>query len=116
MSAFTSDDTALIVIDMQGDFCVKNEDTYLGRIGLSVANTREPIKPLQVVLAELRQRKFMIVHTREGHRPSLNDCPEIKLWRSRMGGCEVGTKGAHATCCSRALVRGEPSWDLCYAP
>ncbi|KOO33393.1 isochorismatase hydrolase [Chrysochromulina tobinii] len=104
--------TALVVIDMQGDFCVKNEDTYLGRIGLSVANTREPIRPLQVVLSELRRRNFAIIHTREGHRPSLSDCPELKLWRSKMQGCELGTVGASATCCSRALVRGQPSWDI----
>ena len=104
--------TALVVIDMQGDFCRSNEDTYLGRIGLSVANTREPIQPLQVVLSELRRRNFAILHTREGHRPSLSDCPELKLWRSKMQGCELGTVGASATCFSRALVRGQPSWDI----
>ena len=112
MCSFTRDDTALIVIDMQGDFCIKSEDTYLGRIGLSVANTREPIKPLQVVLEKLRKLDFTIIHTREGHRPSMLDCPELKLWRSRMGGCELGTRGAGETCCSRALVRGEASWDF----
>lgn len=110
--AFSASTTALIVIDMQGDFCVKSEDTYLGRIGLSVANTREPIEPLKIVLEELRQRSFTIIHTREGHRASLSDCPELKLWRSKLGGCELGTKGSGATCCSRALVRGEASWDI----
>ena len=109
---FDANNTALIVIDMQGDFCVKSEDTYLGRIGLSVANTREPIKPLQIVLAELRKRNYTIIHTREGHRPSMGDCPELKVWRSKMGGCELGTVGSGASCCSRALVRGEASWDI----
>ena len=108
---FDANSTALVVIDMQGDFCVKSPDTYLGRIGLSVDNTREPIEPLQIVLEELRKRSFTIIHTREGHRPSLSDCPALKVWRSKTGGCELGTKGAGATC-SRALVRGEASWDI----
>lgn len=109
--AFLPSTTALIVIDMQGDFC-ESGDTYLGRVGLSVANTRAPIPALQLVLQELRKRKFSIFHTREGHRPSLADCPELKLWRSRMSGCELGSVGREAHCCSRALVRGQAAWDL----
>ena len=112
---FPRDTTALIIIDMQRDFC-ESEGTYLGRLGLPVDNTRAPIEPLRVVLRELRARDYAIVHTREGHRPSLGDCPELKLWRSRMSGCEVGStsseSAAAATCCSRALVRGQPTWDI----
>ena len=109
---FAPESTALICIDMQRDFCEAGDDTYLGRLGLSVANTRAPIQPLQLLFSELRARRYTIIHTREGHRPSMGDCPELKLWRSRTSGCELGSKGAAATCCSRALVRGQHSHDF----
>ena len=41
----------------------------------------------------------------------MGDCPELKRWRSRMSGCEVGSASSGSVC-SRALVRGEPTRDL----
>jgi len=49
----------------------------------------------------------MIIHTREGHRPDLNDCPPTKLVRGR-GKTRIGDPGPMG----RILVRGELGHDI----
>jgi nicotinamidase-related amidase len=103
--AFDPATTALVVIDMQRDFL---EPGGFGELlGNDVSLLAAAVEPLKAVLAAARETGMTVVHTREGHRPDLTDCPPSKRARGGLetGIGDLGPKG-------RILVRGEHGHDI----
>jgi nicotinamidase-related amidase len=102
---FEPETTALIVIDMQRDFI---EPGGFGEtLGNDVAQLAAIVPTVAALIGWCRTHGVRVLHTREGHRPDLSDCPPAKLRRGapalRIG--DPGTMG-------RILVDGEPGNDI----
>ncbi|MEB3213811.1 MAG: cysteine hydrolase [Leptolyngbyaceae bacterium] len=61
--------TAILVIDMQNDFC--HPDGWLAHIGVDVSPARQPITPLQQFLPIARQQSIPVLWVNWGNRPDL---------------------------------------------
>src|SRR5215207_9517148 len=92
--------TALVIIDMQRDFLYPGGFGEL--LGNDVSMLLKVVEPLQAVLALARAAGMAVIHTREGHRPDLTDCPPSKLARGNLE-TPIGAEGPNG----RILVRGE---------
>jgi nicotinamidase-related amidase len=95
--------TALVIIDMQRDFVLPGG--FGEKLGNDTSLLLAAVEPTQRVLEAARKKKMFVIHTREGHRPDLSDCPPAKL--TRGGATFIGTQGPMG----RILVRGEQGHD-----
>ena len=100
--AFDLETTALVVIDMQRDFL--EPGGFGAMLGNDVSRLSAAIEPLQRVLAAARELGMTILHTREGHRPDMLDCPPAKLARGGF----IGQDSPNG----RILIRGEHGHDI----
>lgn len=99
--------TALLVIDMQNDFC--HPDGFNGsELGLDTTAVRAIIPAVQSLVDWARQNELKIIFTRESHAPDLSDLTPSKKTRYANAGSPIGQAGKMG----RFLVRGEPGADL----
>ena len=105
--AFTFDPetTALLMIDFQRDFV--DPGGFGEALGNDVARLRRAVPAAGRVLRAAREHGILVVHTREGHRPDLTDCPPSKKARGRLK-AGIGDHGPMG----RILVRGEAGHDI----
>src|SRR3974377_2134806 len=89
--------TALLIIDMQRDFVLPGG--FGEALGNDTSLLLSAVEPTQHVLEKAREMGMLVIHTREGPRPDLSDCPPAKL--TRGGQTFIGTKGP----IGRILVR-----------
>ena len=102
----TPANTALIVIDMQVDFCGKGG--YVDCMGYDLALTQAPIEPIRKLLSALRrQRLSRDPYARRPPPGSVRSAREqaLALAADRSGHRRSGPAG-------RILVRGEPGWQI----
>lgn len=91
----------LLVIDMQRDFL--EPGGFGDALGNDVSLLQEAVPAVRRLLAAFRMLGLPVIHTVEGHKPDLSDCPENKRLRGRPG-ARIGDPGPMG----RILVLGEP--------
>jgi biuret amidohydrolase len=101
---FDTASTALVIIDMQRDFVLPGG--FGEKLGNDTSLLLAAVEPTRRVLEQARRMGMFVIHTREGHRPDLSDCPPAKL--TRGGKTFIGEPGPMG----RILVRGEIGQDI----
>ncbi|WP_437494707.1 cysteine hydrolase [Sorangium sp. So ce1014] len=99
------DAVALLVIDMQRDFL--EPGGFGAALGNDVRRLQRIVPTVRLLLDAFRERGLSIIHTKEGHRPDLSDCPPAKRDRGAPG-LRIGEPGPMG----RILVLGEPGNDF----
>ncbi|MEM7742686.1 MAG: isochorismatase family cysteine hydrolase [Pseudomonadota bacterium] len=97
---------ALVVIDMQRDFC--GADGYVALLGEDIAPLAACIDPIARCLAAARSAGMPVIYTRQGYRPDLADLPTWRRLKAQHTGSVVGQPGP----LGRVLVRGEPGFEI----
>ena len=103
--AFDPETTALLVIDMQRDFV--EPGGFGAALGNDVSRLGAIVPTVRDLLGWCRARGVRVIHTREGHRPDLADCPPAKRRRGHAR-IRIGDAGPMG----RLLVDGEPGNDI----
>lgn len=99
--------TAVIVIDMQNDFC--HPGGWLAHVGVDIAPARAPIAPLQRLLPALRSRAVPVIWLNWGNRPDRLNLSPALLHVYNPTGCGVGIGDPLPGSGARVLERG--SWS-----
>jgi len=103
--AFAVPSTALVVIDMQRDFI--EHGGFGETLGNDVSRLARIVPTVAALIAWCRAKSIRVLHTREGHRPDLADCPPAKLVRGAPA-LRIGAAGPMG----RILVDGQPGNDI----
>jgi nicotinamidase-related amidase len=98
---FDMDETALLVIDMQRDFL--EPGGFGAALGNDVSLLSSIIPCVRRLISAFRIAGLEVIHTVEGHRPDLSDCPAEKLAKGKPG-LRIGDPGPMG----RILILGEP--------
>jgi nicotinamidase-related amidase len=96
---------ALIVIDMQRDFI--EEGGFGETLGNDVTRLQAIVPTVKALIDLARREGWFVVHTREGHRPDLSDCPKAKRERGNPT-LRIGDTGPMG----RILIHGEDGHDI----
>ena len=80
--------TAMIVIDMQNDFCAKGG--WVDHLGVDYSPDRQPIAPLQRLLPQLRRAQVPVIWVSWGNRPDLLNMPPNQLHLYKPTGVGIG--------------------------
>lgn len=99
--------TAIIVVDMQNDFC--HPGGWLAHIGVDVAPARKPIAPLQALLPVLRGHDVPVIWVNWGNRPDRLNLSPALLHVYKPSGSGVGLGDPLPDSGAKVLERG--SWS-----
>ncbi len=96
---------ALVIIDMQRDFI--EPGGFGAALGNQVKHLQQIVPTVATLLKTFRELGLPVIHTREGHRPDLSDCPPAKKRRGDSV-LRIGDPGPMG----RILILGEPGNDI----
>lgn len=99
--------TALIVIDMQNDFCHPNG--WLAQIGVDITPARAPIEPLQALLPVMRKSGVPVLWVSWGNRADRANLSPGVLHVYNPDGASVGIGDKLPSCGAEVLQAG--SWS-----
>jgi nicotinamidase-related amidase len=102
---FPPDKVALIVIDMQRDFVERGG--FGETLGNDVTRLQAIVPTVQRLIGLFRREGWPVIHTREGHKPDLTDCPPAKRERGNPS-LRIGDEGPMG----RILIHGEPGHGI----
>jgi nicotinamidase-related amidase len=99
--------TAIIVVDMQNDFC--HPEGWLAYCGVDVAPVWAPIEPLQALLPVLRNHDVPVIWVNWGNRPDQLNLSPALLHVYKPSGAGVGLGDPLPGSGAKVLERG--SWS-----
>jgi len=106
--------TAVIVIDMQNDFCNPDfKGAYIKSVNPSATfdDVKAIIPNIQALLTAMRKLGYRVLHTRESHTTLSADLPANKHWRS-AGDNAPGLGDTNGDMNIRPLTYGTFGWDI----